>query len=356
MIIKYKYPKYILFIILSFIFYVNKALPQVNGASPVVVSEVKSQNIKNTISLVGTVYPIKKSVISNEVEGIVKKVHVNDGDYITAGRVIAEINNKRLKLELKEVASGKYEADSRYELAIKEYERVIELFNKGIASKRELDNASAEKDALKARVSRLESEINKIKYDLNASKIYAPFNGYVTKEFTEVGQWLERGSEVIEIIDIDKIEIRGELPEKYIKLVRQGDDVEVIINSLDDKIIKAKIDSIVPEADLRARTFPIKVILKNSDHLIRSSASSTINVFVGGDNFIKLLPKDSIIDVDGSKIVYVVRNDIAEPVPIKVMDWYGDSAHFEGGLQVGEKVVIRGNERLRPKQKVKIVE
>lgn len=346
-----------LLLFLSSFLFAGVCLSQPPGAppAPVSVARVVEEDVKKPVSLVGTARPAKRSVISNEVAGIVETLAAEDGVYVKKGDVLAEIRNERISLALEELRHGRNEASSEYDLAEKEFRRTRELYEKGIASARDIDRATSRRDSAQAALLRLESGFRKARYDLRASKIRAPFNGYVTGRHTEVGQWLEVGAEVVSLVDIDTMEVTAALPERYLGDVSEGDPAEVLIGSLPGEVFSGKISSIVPDADPRARAFPVKVLLDNGDHRVKSSASSVVRIRIGDSERIKLVPKDAVVTSPQGTAVFVVRDGAAHPVAVRTMESYGGRVHVEGAISPGEDVVVRGNERLMPMQKVRIV-
>ena len=323
--------------------------------APVVVSKVVEREVKKPINLVGATFPAKRSVISSEVEGVVEKVGAEEGKYVKKGEVLVKIKDEKIRLALEKLRNEKKEVSARAALYEKELSRVRDLYEKGIVSGGELDEAMAQRDSVQATLLSFESRVESAEYDLQASKITAPFNGYVTKQHTEEGQWLDVGKEVVSLVDIDTIEVVAALPERYVEDVREGMEVEVLLKS-PKRIFAGKIFSVTPEAQPRTISLPVKVILDNPDHLIKSSVSAMIRVGIGEKKRIKLVPKDSIVSSPRGTIVFVVREGVAHPVPVKQINWYGGAAQIEGDLNAGENVVVRGNERLRPMQKVSIAD
>ena len=323
--------------------------------APVAVAKVVEESVKKPVSLVGTARPARKSVVSNEVAGIVESLAAEEGDYVSKGDVLAEIRSERISLVLGELRQQRNEASADYDLSEKEFRRTRELYGKGIVSARDLDRATSRRDSAQAALLRLENGLRKARYDLRASKIRAPFGGYVTAQHTEAGQWLDVGARVVSMVDIDTIEVTAALPERYLGDVGEGDAAEVVVGSLPGKVFRGKISSIVPDADPRAGAFPVKVVLDNGDHLIKSSASCVVRIRIGESERIKLVPKDAVVTSPRGTAVFVVRDGVAHPVAVRTMESYGGGVHVEGELRAGEDVVVRGNERLAPMQKVRIV-
>jgi RND family efflux transporter MFP subunit len=322
----------------------------------VVVSEVKEQTLQKPVTLVGAVEPLRRSTIASEIAGLVEDFPVKEGDAVKNGDLLAKLRTKSLEIDLREAKAQEAEAEARYRLAKKNLERFQELYKKGVASLQQLQDAETEKDAMLARLSRLEAQIDNHAYDLARSKIVAPFDGYVTAEHTEVGEWIEVGGPVVELIDINGAEIDVDVPERYITRIRLGDIANVNFDALPNLSIEGEIASMVPQADRESRTFPIKVVVDNKDGLIRSGMVARVSFLIGEPSVVKLVPKDAIVEQNRSNFVYVVNDGAAVPVQVNTGIAYKDLIQITGPVEMGQLVVTRGNERLRPNQPVKIVD
>ena len=324
--------------------------------APVAVSAVVEREVKKPLRLVGATFPARKSVISSEVEGVVGKINAEEGQYVEKGEILAEIRNDRIRFALERLENERKEALARAELSEKDFARMKELYAKGIISDGDFDRARVRRESDRAGLLSLESRIEIAEYDLAASRIAAPFNGYVTKHHAEAGQWLGMGGRVVSLVDIDTIEVMAGVPERYIDDIKEGMEVEVILPSHDRLTVPAKISSVIPDADPRTVSFPVRVVLENPGHAIKSSASAVVMARVGETEKIKLVPKDSIVRSPRGSAVFAVREGLAHAVPVKEKGWYEGFTHVEGGISAGESVVVRGNERLMPMQKVRIVD
>lgn len=324
--------------------------------APVVVTEVKEQNLQKPVTLVGAVEPLRRSTIASEIAGLVEEFPAEEGDVVKKGDLLAKLRTKSLEINLREAKAQKVEAEARYRLAKKNLERFQELYKKGVASLQQLQDAETEKDANSARVSQLQAQIDSHTYDLARSKIVAPFDGYVTAEHTEVGQWIEVGGPVVELIDISRAEIDVDVPERYISQIKLGDLATINFDALPDLSIEGRITSIVPQADNESRTFPIKVVVDNEEGLIKSGMVARVSFLIGEPSLVKLVPKDAIVEQNRSNFVYVVNDGTVMPVQVSTGIAYKDLIQIIGPVEMGQLVVTRGNERLRPNQPVTIVD
>lgn len=199
--------------------------------------------------------------------------------------------------------------------------------------------------------------------------IRAPFNGYVTMKQTEIGAWLSRGDPVAEIVQLDPIEIRVAVPETYIANVHIGNDAQVRLESTTDTLIVGKVTRIVPLADRRSRTFPVIIRLPNpqreGEHLLKAGMLAQVTIGVGESQSALTVPKDALVLNARSSSVVVIETDpttkksvarvVAVNLGVAVGSWI-QIIDPTGSLREGQAVATRGNERLRDKQAVEVVQ
>lgn len=328
---------------------------QAPPAAPVVVETVQEETLQKPVTLVGAVEPDKSSVIASEIEGLVESLPGTEGKYVEKGEVIAKFNTRTIEIDLKEAEANRREAQARYQLAKKNFARFQELEKKGVASTQQLQDAESEKSALGARIAQFQAQIDGHKYDIEKSEIRAPFSGYVTEEFTEVGQWVQKGGPVVELINIDIAEIKISMPERYVSNVKEGLKVAVNFDALPGTSIEGEITSVVPQADRESRTFPVKIHLDNKDGIIKSGMVARVSFPIGEPSTVIMVPKDAIVSQNNANFIYIVNEGAAHPLPVSTGMAYEDKIQVIGPVQTGQSVIVKGNERLMPNQPVKII-
>ena len=131
----------------------------------------------------------------------------------------------------------------------------FELASGGLWKKR-IAQASAKVEAQQQAIGLLEDEQEQ-------HTIRAPFAGYVTKEFAEVGQWVAKGGGVAEMIQIDEVDLEVPVLEIYSPSLRVGLEATIELDSRPDQIFTGKVALIIPSADAQSRSFPVKIRIEN---------------------------------------------------------------------------------------------
>jgi len=336
----------------------QQAAPPPSGPppTPVRVAPVLQQEVKQTVTLVGTVEPWKRSIVASEVEGLVQAFPAEEGMAVTRGQLLARLRTDTLKIRFDSASALYREAAARYQRAKRDLNRIRVLFRRELVTQKDFDDALAEETALKERLSQLGADIRQVRDSLNKSKILAPFDGWITQEFTEVGQWVEEGGAVIEMVDLSHVQVEVPLPERYVSNVQTRDPVTATFDGLPAFEAQGRVFSLVAQADRNARTFPVKVEIPNPDLAIKSGMVSRVTFQVDRPHQGIVVPKDALVLRGGKQFVFRVNGDTVEQIPVTAVLHVEDLVEIDGPIREGMAVVVEGNERLFPGQPVRVLD
>jgi multidrug efflux pump subunit AcrA (membrane-fusion protein) len=368
---------------------------------------VQLREFRPTIELIGQIEPVRRSLVSSEVEGLVEAVEKEAGDRVEIGDVLVrlkttqrEIRRRRAEAELelareqlRELETGSREEEIRQAEAavrdaralLEEAERDLErneaLIGTDAISERELTDSRAKAlswraiynqrvaayDLVKAgpreeEIARAAAEVrireaalDEIVDEIDKATIRAPFAGALTEKLVEVGRYVNRGEGVFTLLQMNPIRAVVAVPETVIDRVKLGDRVRVRLEALPKEDFEGDVEAIVPSGDPRARTFPVRVLLDNTAGRFLPGMAVRGRVPISGPREALAVPADSIVRGPAGTVVYAVREGAAALVPVTVGLADGGWVEVEGPLTEGEPVIVRGNERLRPGQPVEVI-
>jgi RND family efflux transporter MFP subunit len=289
----------------------------------VVVSEVASGMVAPQAEFVGTVFFGEVSDVACEVDGKVETLNFEEGQRVKKGAELVSINSDLLLSDL--------------EKAVLDFERAERLYKEGLIPEDEYDARRFEKKRLEILLSK--------------KTIRAPFAGVIVKKHVERGEWLEPGSVVATIAADDITDIIVEVPERLLKFLSPGMEIGI---SAGGSELKGNIIAVIPRGDISTRTFPVKIRVANTTSLVEGM-EATATLPEGEEAESLIVHRDAVIKVMGDTVVYTVNDSKAAMVPVTVSGYQGMTAGIQGeGLEAGMKVVIKGNERLRPGQDVQV--
>lgn len=308
--------------------------------APVVVSRVVQMDVRQPVRMVGTVFPIRESIVAGEVEGLVVEFPVKRGDYVKKGEVLAKLRTTTLEIELKGAKANEH-------LARIKYKRARELHEGNTISRQELDEFETRLVAQEAVVEGVEDDIGKC-------TITAPFDGRITEESTEVGQWLKKGESVISMLQLDYVKVRVPVPEKYIQRLNVGDESDVSFPALGGITRTGHIVHIVPQADKRARAFPVYVKIDNRDEAIKSGMFAEATFEMGLLLSATMVLKDCIVRREDQQFIYLAVDGKVAEIPVQTGIAHENLVQIMGDVKPGTDVIVRGNERVRNEQDIQI--
>lgn len=324
--------------------------------TPVKVSAVEMKTVYDQISLIGTAEAAAESTVASEVSGIVEYFPAKEGDFVKKGQLIVKLGSEEVDLRIKGSRSQREKIKESLLFAGKELDRFTKLKESNSIASNKYDEILYNYNALTQELKRSEADIESLLYELKHKQIFAPISGFVAKEHTEVGEWVNAGGPVVTLVDLGRIKINVDVPERYAVLLSSRSDVKVSIKSLPGKQFAGKVQSVLPSGDTGSRTYPVRIFIPNPGLKIKSGMEATALFSLDGGKNALLVQKDAVVPAGDNKIVFTVRDGKALPVMVKVLGYYDGNAAVEGDLKPGDKVVIRGNERLRPGQPVMVTE
>ena len=322
--------------------------------TPVMAALVEEKMVSPVLEIVGTATPNRVSSVTAVVAGQVQAIHFNKGALVEKGAPLADLDKTNEILGLRAAQAALAGTAINLEEARKDLERSntlkksktisIQNYEKDIFKVRILEQTLA---GSKAEVARLEDKINRM-------TIIAPFTGYITKQFTDVGEWLNPGTPVATLVELSTIKITGFLPERYLTQIVVGDRATVAFDALPNRSFDGRVTAVIPFAEEKSRNLPVEIALDNPEGEIKAGLLSRVTLS-GAPRKLLLVPKDALVLDKGKSTLFVIKEQTAVPVEITVGQAHDGQVEVFGPVKPGDQVVVQGNERLRPNQPVQVV-
>ena len=330
---------------------------KVGGTPPalVQVSTVVERMVVTRVTLVGTAEPLSETIVAAEEAGLVRKMLVDEGDKVKQNQTLCVQDASQLRLKVEAARAIVAEAAANQTRVEREWERLKQLYAINSVSKKAYEDAQFEAEAAVKRVARLQVELYTLLDQIKKKVVYAPVSGTVVERHTLVGQWLSKGDPVVTLTVLNPIRVMVPVPERYVSRIKKGDSSEITFDALPGRVFKGVIDAIIPKADRAGRTFPVRIEIPNPNGTMKTGMLGRATLAVGNPHKALLVPKDALVLSGAGKSVYVINDQTAHIVQVKTGPTHGFLIEVEGKLKAGQKVVTRGNERLRPGQRVKVV-
>jgi RND family efflux transporter MFP subunit len=396
-------------------------LAQKKKDRPVPVGVAKAREIAthSSFEYPGTVQAWATTQLASEVDGRVDKLLFQEGQYVKKGmplvkiriepliiqRDLARAEKNLVEARLEELNTGTRpetieaaksaveQSKARVRLADNELKRIKKLYRDGVLSLDEFDKADAQAQSARAELEEKQSMLNElvagprsekmkqeeanlkaaeartqmIQDNINRATILAPFNGYIVKKETEVGQWLEQGDPAVSMIRSNPLKVEIHVPQFQFNSIEIGTSAKIILGSYEShtagQTFKGTVIEKIRSGDPVSRTFPIRIKVTKTKSQLAPGMLVRVELKPGKKKSKKLyVPKDAIVRTPRGTSVWVVRADKdktmkARKVVVKTgkLEKSLIAIHFKGKkIKSGDWVVVQGNERLKPNSKVNI--
>ena len=341
-------------------------------ATVVFVDKVTEGIAVDTVQIYGRVIARQTGVIAARTRGAVGTIEARVGDRVRKGDILATLvpdmleSERALKrAELKEYSAKIRTAGSQLALAAQELERLERLRKSSAFSvaryQDKLRDVERSKSALaeaRAQSDQAKAELRMSDINLYNAKIRAPYGGVISARHVEVGNYVGVGAKVMTIINDASLELEAEVPANRLGGLTADAKIQVVPEY--GKPYKARVRAIVPEENSLSRTRVVRFtpVFTERDDTVAANQSVVIHIPSGATRNAVTVHKDSITQRRGKRVVFLVTKDEkgtkAEMRPVELGEAFGLRFEVLKGLEPGDRVVIRGNERLRPGQLIQI--
>jgi RND family efflux transporter MFP subunit len=391
-----------------------KGAPGKAGGAPpppkVLVTPARTDVVAEPRTFVGTIKPIRRSLVGSAAAGRVEEYLVNEGDFVKAGQpmailrrgvISAELSAAKGQLAVRQAELGEMEKSYQEEmdqaqarlvnaqallafrqakmdrsrslsssLAKELIEEDSSLATQASASVREAQAAlrmftagarQMKTEQARAWVEAQSAEVQRLMEQLDRHTMKAPFDGWVSAEHTEVGQWVMQGDAVAEVVELNEVDVEIAVVEDFIANLHTSVEGTVEVPALAQEKFTGRVAMINPQADPRAHTFPVKIRVQNrvenDQPLLKAGMFARVTLSVGKPTPCVLVPKDAVVLGGPSPVVFLAQaaggKTSVRPVPVTLGPAQGKWIAAFGELKEGDQVIVEGNERVRPGQDIR---
>jgi RND family efflux transporter MFP subunit len=334
--------------IFGFILFNNKkeidakaAVKVENKEVAVTVAKAAPANLSEGLEMIGTFEPYKSMTLVSEIQGKVISVGVEEGSAVQAGSFIAQTDNELIRAEL-------MAAEASFLQAQRDVVRYENLRRGEATTDMKLEESRL---ALKNAESRLMS----VKKQLKNTTIAAPIAGTITKRHFEQGSVILPGTQLVDIVDISRLKLRINVPEKDVFKYRKGEKIALTTDVYPGKDFNGIISLVGVQAD-QAHNYPVEVLVSNTSALPLKAGmygrAATANPV---RNAVLTIPRVALVGSVKNPQVFVVEGNQATLRDIGVGASSDQLIEVISGLKEGETVVTSGQVNLEKQSIVKVV-
>jgi RND family efflux transporter MFP subunit len=360
-------------------FRTQKPLVEVAAARP--ISGAKAETLLNAS---GYVTPRRRATVAAKVTGRVEQIYAEEGLHVKAGQVLATLDcsqpNAALlsaKTDRDATAAALSDLEVQSANADRELKRAHGLNTAGVISPQALDAARTTADSLhskialtKEQVRASDAHISIAQQEVDNCTVRAPFDGIVVSKDAQRGEMVSPVSAgggftrtgIATLVDMNSLEIEVDVNESYIARVQTGQRVSATLDAYPDRELPSKVRTVIPTADRQKATVKVRITFDKLDNTILPDMGVKV-AFLGaaplpgkssGTEAKALVPKTAVHSDSGKQIVYLVLNEKLERRAVSLGAERGGDVEIMAGIAPGDKLVVRGAEKLHEGQAVEV--
>lgn len=327
-----------------------------NGPPParVWVAEVSAGSIDAEWSFLGDVSALQHARLAAGASGEVRRVLVRVGDRVKQGDLLVEIDPSLAAARVRAASASKEAGAAQHERAARDAER-LSVAGPDIAARAEIEQANSERKRANAERGRLKAAEAEARAELGRHRITAPFDGVIANRRVDPGDWVDPGVEAIELVDDHGVEVLASVPPEVATFLAVGDKASLQRKT---ESTLATIQGIVPALDSESRTVRVRLAPDEpTTWLLPGAAVDVIITVERSEEGALVVPRDALVYGIAKTQVVKSVDGTAEPLPVEILARGRDAVLVRAdGLEAGDSVITRGNERVFPGQPLIVLE
>lgn len=326
------------------------AWAQGGGASPVELDTARLTTMAPTMQVAGTVVSRSDAVLSAEVEGRLLMV-ADPGTRVDEGDIVARIDDINLRLRVTELDAEITRAEARLRFLEAELARFERLAETNLAALSQIEQTRADRDVAASDLTVVRSRRQQIEEQLTRTTLRAPYPGVVAERISQTGERVAPGTRIVRLVDSSNLEVVARAPLNYYRYVQPGDELPVTAAG---RVINAPVSRVFSVGDENRHVFELRLTMAE---LLPVGQTVRVTIPTADIREVLAVPRDALVlRGDGIAVFIIEEDNTARRIRVTTGIGSGDWIEVIGPIQAGDRVVIRGNERLRAGQSVTVRE
>ena len=324
-------------------------------------AKVEKQNINTSITATGTIEPVTSVTVGTQVSGIVSKLYVDYNSIVKKGQIIAELDKTNLISELNRAKADLSSAQSTLNYETANYNRYKTLFDKGLISANDYENARLSFDKAQQTVRSSRENVQKAQTNLGYATITSPIDGVVLSKSVEEGQTVAASFNTPELFtiaqDLTDMRVIADIDEADIGGVKEGQRVSFTVDAYPDDKFEGQVTQVRQQATTESNVVTYEVVISapNNDLKLKPGLTANVTIYTLEKNDVLAAPAkalrfmpteallsegQSIEDVEASTKVWTLEGNVFKAHPVQVGTTNGMLTEIVSGINEGTEVLV----------------
>ena len=324
-------------------------------------AKVEKQNINTSITATGTIEPVTSVTVGTQVSGIVSKLYVDYNSIVKKGQIIAELDKTNLISELNRAKADLSSAQSTLNYETANYNRYKTLFDKGLISANDYENARLSFDKAQQTVRSSRENVQKAQTNLGYATITSPIDGVVLSKSVEEGQTVAASFNTPELFtiaqDLTDMRVIADIDEADIGGVKEGQRVSFTVDAYPDDKFEGQVTQVRQQATTESNVVTYEVVISapNNDLKLKPGLTANVTILTLEKNDVLAAPAkalrfmpteallsegQSIEDVEAPTKVWTLEGNVFKAHAVQVGTTNGMLTEIVGGISEGTEVLV----------------
>jgi len=288
-----------------------------------------------------TARPNEDVKVSALVPGRVMSVTVAEGDAVREGQVVASIDRRPIEEQRRQAAAALEQANAQIENAKANLDRMTQLFTKGIAAGKEVEDAKTQMATANAAREQATGTLNTANLQLERTEVRAPIAGQVVKRMVSVGEQVDgtAGQPIVEIANLDRVEMAANVPADYLSRVKLNQRALIATAALPGVDMMGSVIAIAPAIDPATNTALVRIAIGNAERQLRVGMFAEARLQLAEHPNVLVVPPPALVKNDEGVFVYVVTGNVAQRTPVMIGLETSSGVEIRSGVKEGQTVL-----------------
>jgi RND family efflux transporter MFP subunit len=333
------------------------------------LAEANRGEVREELLLTGALRAKETVDVIAKSTGRLERIHLDVGDTVRRGQLIAELEDDELQQRVRRAeaaiavnAANVQQRRAELENTRANLSRAQQLFEESLLSAQEYEQQKtglammeAQVQLAEAQTQQSEAELRELTIQVEQTKIYSPLTGVVATRYVDQGALVTPSTPIVRVVNLAMMVSQGNVPERNIGRLRVGNEAEVRVDAMPDRVFYGRISRIAPVLDAATRSALIEIDIANPDAVLKAEMFARIRLDTGTMREAILIPRDGLVYRGSQPGVYVLEEE-NRPVfrPIETGLTRGDQVEVLANLDHGTKIVGRGATMLRDGDRIAV--
>ena len=322
--------------------------------------KVEETTLQNSVTATGTIEPVTSVTVGTQVSGIVSKLYVDYNSEVKKGQVIAELDKTNLTSELSNAKANLASAQSSLNYQKANYIRYQTLFNKGLVSADDFENAHLAYSQAQQQVVQANESVKKAQTNLGYATITSPIDGIVLSKSVEEGQTVAASFSTPELFtiakDLTNMQVVANVDEADIGGVKTGERVTFTVDAYPEDTFQGQVTQVRQEATTTNNVVTYEVVISapNSDLKLKPGLTASVTIYTFERTGVLCVPTKALRftptketigkqrklqDCDGKNKLWTLEGNVVKAHPVKIGMTDGSNTEIIAGMASGTEVI-----------------